>query len=150
MDARLDLEQVEGLADEILGAGLQRAQLVPRLRRDHHHREVAVGGVGLERFDHLEAVHAGHLQVEQDQVVAVLAMQRADLVRASGGAHAAVAGLAQGFLEQANVGFLVVDDQDAGVEDLGLGDHAASFSAANFSATSSASMKRSTLMGLVR
>src|SRR5204863_364649 len=83
-------------------------------------------------------IHAGHLQVEENQVVAVLTMQRADLVRISGRAHAAVAGLAQGLLEQADIGLLIVDDQEAGVEDVGLGDHAASFSAANFSATSGA------------
>ena len=94
VDARLDFDQVERLADEILRAGLQRAQLVAGLGGDHEHRQVAVRIVGLEGFDHLESVHAGHLQVEQDQVVAVLAMQRADLVRIHGRGDAGVAGFA--------------------------------------------------------
>jgi hypothetical protein len=75
-DARPDLDQIERLADEILCAGLQRAQLVTGLGGDHEDRKVIVRIVGLERFNHLEPVHAGHLQVEQDQVVAVPAMQR--------------------------------------------------------------------------
>jgi hypothetical protein len=33
VDAGLDFDEIERLADEILGAGLQRAQLVARLRR---------------------------------------------------------------------------------------------------------------------
>jgi hypothetical protein len=57
---------------------------VARLGGNHEHRQVGVGRVGLEAFHHLEAVHAGHLQVEQDQVVAVLAVQRADLARIHG------------------------------------------------------------------
>ena len=118
VDARLDLDQIERLADEILGAGLQRAQLVAGLRGEHDDRQIAVGVVRLQAFHHLEAVHARHLQVEQDQVVAVLAMQRADLVRIHRRGHARVAGLAQQLLEQADVGLLVVDDQDAGVENV--------------------------------
>jgi len=80
VDACLDFDQIERLADEILCAGLQRAQLVARLGGDHQDRKVAVRIVGLEAFHHLESIHAGHLQVEQDQVVAVFAMQRADLL----------------------------------------------------------------------
>ena len=64
---------------------------------------------------------------------------------------------AQHLPEQVDIGFLVVDDQDAGVEHLGLGNHrACSVPAARagvdcecFIATSSVSMKCSTLMGLV-
>jgi hypothetical protein len=59
VDARLDLHQIEGLADEVLGAGLQRAQLVAGLGGKHHHRQVASAFVGLEAFHHLEAVHPG-------------------------------------------------------------------------------------------
>ena len=70
-----------GLLMKSLCAGLQRAQLVARLGGDHEDRKVAVRIVRLEAFHHLESIHAGHLQVEQDQVVAVLAMQRADLLR---------------------------------------------------------------------
>src|SRR3954467_6161902 len=45
-DARAHFHQVEGLADEIPCARLQRAQLVAGLRRDHQHGEIAVGLVG--------------------------------------------------------------------------------------------------------
>ena len=56
VDARLDFDQVERLADEILSAGLQRAQLVARLGGDHQDRKVAVRIVGLEAFHHLNPV----------------------------------------------------------------------------------------------
>ena len=42
VDARLDFDQVKRLADEILCAGLQGAQLVARLGGDHEDRKVAV------------------------------------------------------------------------------------------------------------
>ena len=159
VDARLDFDQIERLADEILGAGLQRAQLVAGLGGEHEDRKVAVRVVGLEAFHHLESIHAGHLQVEQDQVVAVLAMQRADLLRIHRRGDAGVAGLAQQLLEQADIGLLIVDDQDAGVENVGLVQSSCLSSdcsrgadavCANFSATSSVSMNSLTLIGLVR
>jgi hypothetical protein len=152
VDAGPDFDQVERLGHEVLRAGLQRAQLVAGLRGDHQDRQVAVGVVRLEGFDHLEAVHARHLQVEQDQVVAVLAMQRAHLVRIHGRGDRGVAGFLQHLREQADVGLLIVDDQEAGVENVGGREpHACSFSVCeNFSATSSASMNWLTLMGLVR
>ena len=124
-DARLDFDEVERLADEILGARLQRSQLVSGLRRQHDDRQVAVGGIRLQAFHHVKAVETGHLEVEQYQVVAVPAMQRADLERIHRRTYARIAGLAQQLREQADVGFLVVDDQDVGVEDLlGVNRHA--------------------------
>ena len=85
-------------------------------------------------------------------------MQRADLVRIHRRGNAGVAGLAQHLLEQTDVGLLIVDDQDAGVENVGLGNHHACSTlalrpdavCANVSATSSASMNWLTLIGLVR
>ena len=122
VDARLHFDQVEGLGYEILRAGLQRAQLMARLGGDHEDRKIAVHIVGLEAFDHLEAVHSGHLQVEENQVVAVLAVQRAYLARVRGRGDRGVTRFAQHLLEQAHIDLLVVDDQDAGVEDVGLVD----------------------------
>ncbi len=134
MDAGADFDQIEGFADEILGAGLQGAQLVARLGGNHQHRQVGVGRVGLETFHHLESIHAGHLQVEQDQVVVVLAMQGTDLVRIHRRHDAAVAGFAQQLFEQKHVGLLIVDDQNAGVENLGAtDDHAGASRAARAS-----------------
>ena len=81
VDARLDFDQVKRFADEILRAGGERTQLVARLGGDHEHRKIAIGFDFLQAFHHLEAIHAGHLQIEQDQVVVVVAMQRADGMR---------------------------------------------------------------------
>src|SRR6266566_4158945 len=36
---------------------------------NHNHRDVAQAGVGLELFEHLVAVHFGHLHVQQHQVI---------------------------------------------------------------------------------
>ena len=85
-------------------------------------------------------------------------MQRAHLVRIHGRGDAGVAGFLQHLLQQGDIGLLVVDDQDAGTENVGLGNaHAGSFLAAlpdavceNANATSSASMNWFTLIGLVR
>ena len=102
---------------------MQCAQLVARLGGDHDDRQVAVPVIGLQSFDDLESVHAGHLQVEQDQVVAVLPMQRADFGRRHRRGDVRVAGFAQHLLEQLDIGLLVVDDQDAGAANVLLGDH---------------------------
>ena len=158
VDAGLDLDQIEGLADEILRPGLQGAQLVTGLGGQHDHRQIVVGLVGLEGFHHLEAVHDGHLQIEQDQVVAVVAVQRTDLQRVLAGAHGGVAGLAEQTLEQFHVGILIVDDQDPGAEDFaGVDQHVfsslsggAAALCANSIAVSSVSMNSLILMGLVR
>ena len=158
VDARLDLEQVERLADEILGARLQRPQLVSRLGGQHDDRKVAIRIVGLEGFHHLEAIHARHLQVEQDQVVAVPAVESADLLRILRRGDAGVARLAKQLFEQTDIGLLIVDDQDAGVENRGCTVHhgvpsrlaLADRAPASFSAVSSVDMNSLTLMGLVR
>ena len=68
-----------GLLTKSFAPRLQRAQLVSRLGGDGQHRQVAVRFDFLQAFHHLESVHAGHLEIEQDQVVAVLAVQLADL-----------------------------------------------------------------------
>ena len=106
----------------------------------------------------MEPIHAGHLKVEQDQVVAVLAVQRADFLRIHRRGNAGVAGFTQQLLEQTDIGLLVVDDQDRGVQNVGCIDGHATLSPAaqadsafaNFSATSSVVMNSLTLMGLVR
>ena len=153
-DARPDFDQIEGLADEIPRARLQGAHLVAGLRGDHEDRQVGVGSVGLETCDDLESVHAGHLQVEQDQVVGVFTMQRADLLRIHGRGNARVAAFTQRLFQQNDIRLLVVDDQDAGVENLGFGKHhAGSFATGEpnaFNAISSVSMNWATLIGLVR
>src|ERR1019366_5236838 len=112
VNARPQLGQIERFADEILRPGLQRAQLVIRLRGDYEDRQVAVLFDFLQAFHHLESVHAGHLKIEQDQVVAVLEVKLADLVRISRRLDGNIAGTTQQPLEQKDIGFLIVNDQD--------------------------------------
>ena len=81
VNTRFGFHQVKWFADEILRAGGQRPQLVARLGGDHEYRKIAIGFDFLQAFHHLEAIHAGHLQIEQNQVVVVVAMQRADGMR---------------------------------------------------------------------
>ena len=61
----------------------------------------------------------GISKIEQDQVVAVLAVKFADLVRIRRRLDGKVAGTTQHLLEQKDIGFLIVDDQDFGVKDIG-------------------------------
>ena len=119
VDARAQLGQIERFADEILGAGFERAQLVGRLRGDHEDRQIAVRFDFLQTFHHLESVHAGHLKIEQDQAVAVLAVQFADLVRIGRRVDGSIAGDAQHALQQTDIGFLIVNDQDSGLQNIG-------------------------------
>ena len=104
--------QIEGFTDEVLGARLQRTQLVARLCREHDDRQVGVRRIRLQAFHHLEAIHGGHLQVEQNQVITVLSMQGADFERLHRRAHVAIPGLLQHAREQLYVGALIVDDQN--------------------------------------
>ena len=60
----------------------------------------------------------GMLQVEQDQAEAMPALQIADFPRIPCRRDGGIAGIAQQPLQQHDVGFQVVDDQDAGVEDV--------------------------------
>jgi len=73
------LRYVERLADEVLRAGFQRAQLVRRLSRNDQNGKIASRFDFLQVLHDLEAVHAGHLQIEQDQVIAVHEVQLEDL-----------------------------------------------------------------------
>ena len=61
---------VDRLGEEIVGAGLEPAHAVGcfRERGHHHHRNVGGAGIGLEALAGLEAVHARHHHVEQDEI----------------------------------------------------------------------------------
>ena len=90
-----------------------------RLGGDDEDRQVAVRFDFLQAFHHLEPVHPGHFEIEQDQVVAVVAVQPADLVRIHRRRDASVAGLAQHAIEQTDIGFQIVDDQNFGAKNIG-------------------------------
>ena len=96
-----------------------------RLRGDHEDREVTAGLDLLQALHDLEPVQAGHLQIEQNQVVVVLAVQRADLARIHRGRDGPVARPSQYLLQQGDVGRQIIHDQDAGVENLRGTDHGA-------------------------
>src|SRR5450759_3161776 len=118
VNARQHLGQLKRLANEIFRAGLESAQLVARLCRDDKHGKVTVRFELLETLHHLESVHAGHLKIEQDQVVAVLEVKLADLARIHGGRYGKIAGAAQHPLEQKDIGLLIVHDQDFAVKNV--------------------------------
>lgn len=86
------LRQIKWLADEVFRTGLQCAQFVIRLGGDDDHRKVAVRLDFLEAFHDLEPVHAGHLQIKQDQVIVVLAVKLKHRARIGGWLDANVAG----------------------------------------------------------
>ena len=111
-------DQIEGLADEVLRAGLQRAQLLAGLRREHDHRQVGLGAAGLQALHHRKAVHYRHLQVQQNQVVAVRAVQAAHRLRVHGGTQLGVACLKQQLFEQLHIGGLVVHNQNTGGQNI--------------------------------
>ena len=66
-DAREELAHREGLSQVVVGAGVQRADLVSVLRAggDHDDGHLRPAADGLH---HLDAVHVGKAQVKQDDV----------------------------------------------------------------------------------
>src|ERR1700690_3796349 len=71
VNSRAELGQIERFADEVLGAGFERAQLVRRLGGDDQDGKIPVGLDFLETFHHLKSVHGGHLKIEQNEVVVI-------------------------------------------------------------------------------
>jgi hypothetical protein len=69
----------------------------------------------VQRFHHFKAVHLRHLQVKQDQVVAVFSMQPGHHLGISCGGQVRVTGIDQHPFEQQDIGFLVIDDENTGV-----------------------------------
>src|ERR1017187_1893622 len=123
VNARAQLGQIKRFADEILGAGFERAQLVSRLRSDYEDRKITVLFDFLQALHHLKSVHDGHLEIEQDQAVAVLPVKFADLGRIRRRLDGSVAGDAEHALKQTDVGFQIVNHQDSGVQNVGWADH---------------------------
>jgi len=124
MDALVHFQQVEGLADEVARAGFQGRDLETRLGGKRQHRQVAAFFDFLQAFHHLETVQAGHLQVEQDQVVVMLAVQRTDLLRLHGRADVRVTFFAQYLFHQFDIVWRIVHDQDFGIQNFLSARHA--------------------------
>src|SRR5205807_8519171 len=113
-----DLGRIEGLAQEVFGPAGQGALL--RLRsdvgREHQDREERIGRERLLEVLHRhEPVPLRHVEVEQDQVGLELGDQGFDLARVGRALEVGVAGNPpERALEEMDVDFLVVDDQDPG------------------------------------
>jgi hypothetical protein len=128
---------------------------VTRLGGNDQHRQIAVDLQFLQGFDDLESIHLRHLQIEQNQVVAMLGMQRADRARLHRRGDPAIACTLQHFFQQDDVRFLIIDNQDAGIQNFGCVKHY-SFSSslpcsvAESNAISMVSMNSVTLIGFVR
>ncbi len=89
-----------------------------RLSRDDQHRQVAVQLNFLESFHHLESIHALHLKIKQDQVIAVLKVKRTNSARVHRGCNGIITGPAQHPLEQLDINFPIVNDQDLTVKNV--------------------------------
>ena len=112
-DAGEHFRRADRLGDVVGAAGGKGGHHVLGFGQPGHEDDGDVLGrkVGLEPAGHLEAVHAGHQRVEQDDVGQALAgpLQRRFAV---GGHQHGVAGFIKGVVEQREVFRDVVDDQD--------------------------------------
>src|ERR1700690_506903 len=96
------------------------------LGSERDHRKVILRFVCFEAGHHLEAIHAGHLQVEHDQVVAIFPMKCTDFHRIRRGGHVCIAILTQYLSYQTDIGLAIVDNQYPGVKNIGTVYHCAS------------------------
>jgi hypothetical protein len=115
-NARAEFGHVEGLADEVAGSGFEGAQFVVWLRGDDQDGEITLALDLFELLHDFEAVHDGHLKVEEDQAVAIAAVEVRDQRGIGGGFDGGVARNAEQAFEEANVVGLVIDHQDGGGE----------------------------------
>jgi hypothetical protein len=106
---------VEGLGHEVVGAGLDRPDLLlVATGGDHDHGQERRGRVLPQPAAHLVAVHLGHDDVEQDQVGVELPDEPQRLRPGAGRVHP-VATRAEHGVNQADIGRQVVDGEDEGL-----------------------------------
>lgn len=143
---------VEGLAEEVVGPGLQPAQLGGAVVEggEHDHRHGGERGLGAQLRADFVAVHAGHHDVEEDDVGPGLrGGERGGTVL---GAEDAVALRLQEHVEEVpGLGF-VVDDEDGGSGGGVHGTEAGSAGRARWAGVKRAMVRPSSrrLIGLVR
>jgi hypothetical protein len=114
-DAQQHLEDVERLGEKVARPAGQRplARLRIDVRREHQDGDVVVAVHVLAQLaEDGEPVLVGHVQVQQNQVGAVLVHHGKHLARVRGPGELVVALGAQKALEQVQVGFLVVHQED--------------------------------------
>ena len=114
LDPGHELQVVDRLGQEVVGAGLEPANAVGNLveRGDHDDRDVRGCRIALETPANLEAVHVRHHHVEQHDIdLGVLAgLYRVGAVER--GEHLEILSQEPGF-EQLHIGGNVVDDENA-------------------------------------
>src|ERR1700685_2029174 len=99
VDAGPQLGQIYRFADEVLGSRLQSPQLVGRLGSNDQDGQVTVRFDFLEPLHHLESVHDGHLEIQQNQIVGSFEVHFADSRRVGGRVEGSIAGDAQHTLD---------------------------------------------------
>jgi len=93
---------------------------VNRLGGNGQHRHVAFRFDLFQLFHYLETVHAGHAQIEQNQVVVMVAMKGSDAMGILCRGNAQIAGPPQHLLEQLHIGELIINNQNAGIKNVGV------------------------------
>jgi hypothetical protein len=118
--AREQHDVVDGLGQKVRGARFQALDTIGAAveGRDQHHRDVAGDRVFLELAADGEAVHAGHHDVQQDDVGQVARGHGQGRRAVHGAGDFVVLGRQLG-LEQADIGLDVVDDEDPGAHAAG-------------------------------
>src|SRR5450830_509932 len=112
VDMRPGHRDIQGFLDKIDAAVAQGLKFVIGLGMggDENHRGVGQLGIGLQRLADLEAVHAGHLDIEQDHIGTALACDSQRFFPTGGDMH--LGQIPHRLAENHRVGRLVVDDQD--------------------------------------
>src|SRR5688572_11344492 len=123
VDTDQNFSEFERLAHKILRSGFEGAQLEVGLRGDDENRKIPVGLDGFQLLQYLESVHARHLQVEQNERIAVLTMQPDHLTRMARGCNRRVARTAQHLVQEGDVGLFIVNDQDARLKNICHSNH---------------------------
>ncbi len=105
---------VDRLGEEVVRAAFEATDAVGGLveRGDHHHREMHGGRVGFQTGADFEAVHAGHHDVQQNDVAASIAAELERFGPVRRGNDVEIFGREARF-QELDVRKQVVDDQDA-------------------------------------
>ncbi len=106
-----NIVQVEGLDQVVVGAGAQRRHRAAHLGKGGHHHHLDVVVHGADPGQHLEAVDARQVDIEQHQVDALPFQDIQAVLPGPGPAHRIAAPLehvAEGLAD----GLVVVDDED--------------------------------------
>src|SRR5262249_35452314 len=112
-DAGLQIYELEGLGDEIVGAELHPPNLAVHVadRGEDQHRQLGPLALVADLLEHRKAVLLRHHQVQEHQIRAKLVELAHNLLAVSGHADHEI-GLLRELLEQVPGVLVVVDDQD--------------------------------------